>query len=118
MKRWLPQLVLAGGLAVSCIAIFQIQQLVDGRAIPDLWNYLVTSFTIVSGIGLTSLGILRIGSLKPQPSASHLADQHALVAALDLLFAHFPDDPAAQETVRVVARAVTERRYRADQAKI
>lgn len=107
MKRIANELVAVGGWVGCCAAAVQISQLIDGRAAPELVNYAVTALTAVVGLGLSVLGLWM-----RRRSAMPMKDDQAIVAALDRLFAHFPDDEAALEAVRVVARAVTERRYR------
>lgn len=118
MKRMIHGLLWAGALVACCAATVQVGQLATGRASPDVWNCGVTTMTALIGIGLTSRGFLLLRSTPAPADDSQTfaaADDHpALVAALDRLIAHFPDDAAAQEAVRVVARAVTERRYRAE----
>jgi hypothetical protein len=107
MKRILRELIPLGGLAASCAAAVQISQLVDGDAVRDLWNYAITAATALAGVGLTGVGFWqRRGDSDLRP------DDRKLLAATDLLFAHFAADDDAQEAVRVVARAVTEQRYR------
>jgi hypothetical protein len=106
MTRWLNPLFSAGGLVGCCAAAVQVTQLADGRAAPELMNYVLTALTAATGLGLSGLAWRGRG-----PSAADPNDEQAIVAALDLLFAHFPDDPAAQEAIRTVARAVMDRRY-------
>jgi hypothetical protein len=108
MKRLLRTVLSIGGLLGSCAAAIQISQLATGQAAPDLWNYGVTAATAISGLGLTAAGLWPGAAT----ASSTPADDQALVGALDSLFAHFADDLPAQEAVRVVARALIERRYR------
>lgn len=107
MKPIPQELSSLGGLIGCCTAAVQISQLLDGNAAPDLLNYAITGATAATGLGLTGVGFWRRRTAAPAPP-----DDRALTAAVDRLFAHFPDDEAARESVRVVARAVTERRYR------
>lgn len=106
MKRIPRELLSLGGLIGCCAATMQVSQLTDGRATPDLLNYAVTAATGIAGLGLTGFGWWPRGHVATSP------DDRELTAAVDRLFAHFPDEDIAQESVRVVARAVTERRYR------
>ena len=107
MSRTLNAAIFVAGVLGCCAAAIQISQLVDGRAAPEIFNYAVTGATALAGLGFMAAGWWqRRSSARVAP----VTDQ-TLVAALDVLFAHFPDDPNAQEAVRVVARAVTERRY-------
>jgi hypothetical protein len=106
MTRILSQLVPLGGLAACCAAAVQINDLVDGDAARDLWNYAIAAATALTGAGLTGFGYWR----SPKSSSSP-PDDRQLLAATDLLFEHFTEDTAAQEAVRIVAREVIERRY-------
>lgn len=107
MTRLTNELLSLGGLIACCAAAIQIDQLVQGRAERDVLNYAITLATVLIGLGLTVGGWWRRRRSRTMPP-----DDRALTAAVDRLFAHFPDDEASQEAVRVVARAVTERRYR------
>lgn len=107
MKRMPHELLSLGGLIGCCAAAVQINQLLQGQAAPDLMNYAMTAATAAAGVGLTGVGWRQARTSTPSPP-----DDRELTAAVDRLFAHFPDDEPARESVRVVARAVTERRYR------
>lgn len=107
MKSTTNDLLTLGGLIGCCAAGIQIAQLVHGDAVPDLANYAVTAATSLTGLGLT--GVSWWQRRRPSDSAD---EDRVLTPAVDRLFAHFPDEEAAKESVRVVARAVTERRYR------
>jgi|GEM_PF-5436293 len=108
MKLPFRELAAIGGFANSCAAAVQLSQLLDGDAPPDVWNIIITAATTAAGLGLSAFGWWR----KPPPSIAAMPDDRELLAATDRLFHHFADDAAALEAVRVVARAVTERRYR------
>jgi hypothetical protein len=107
MKRIPRELLSLGGLIGCCTAAVQVNQLIQGQAMPDLMNYAITAATAATGLGLTGCGWW-----PSRTSTTHPPDDRELTAAVDRLFAHFPDDETARESVRVVARAVTERRYR------
>ena len=107
MNRSLRELLPLGGLAVSCVAAIQISQLADGDAVRNLWNYAITAATTLTGVGLTGFDYWQRRSDAAAPP-----DDRELIAAADRLFAHFAEDANAQEAVRVVARAIVERRYR------
>lgn len=107
MTRTIRELIPLGGLAACCAAAVQISQLIDRDAARDLANYALTFATTLAGIGLTGFGYWQHRS-DPQVSPG----DRELIAATDLLFAHFAEDAQAQEAVRVVARAIVERRYR------
>ena len=108
MKPLFPVIFSTGGLLGCCAASIQISQLATGQAAPELWNYGVTAVTAISGLGLAAAGFWP----RTTSSSSTPIDDQALVSALDSLFLHFSDDAAAQESVRGVARALIERRYR------
>ncbi|MFO0918199.1 MAG: hypothetical protein U0872_07785 [Planctomycetaceae bacterium] len=108
MRRLPPTVYSAGGLIATSAAAVQISQLISGQAAPDLWNYAVTAATGAAGLGFSLVGLWPRKTTVPADSP----DDQALVTALDDLFVHFADDAAAQESVRVVARALIERRYR------
>lgn len=112
MKGVPHELLSLGGLIGCCAAAVQIGQLIDGTASPELMNYAVTAATGALGLSLTGAGWRQHRTSTAKPP-----DERELTAAVDRLFAHFPDDDAAQESVRVVARAVTERRYRKVEGK-
>jgi hypothetical protein len=107
MRRALQEMISLGGLIGCCAASVQLSQLVDGRAAPELFNYAVAAATAMTGLGLSV-----VSWRQRARGGAFASEDRAIVRALDRLFAHFPDDSAAQEAVRVVARAVTERRYR------
>lgn len=112
MKRLPHELLSLSGLVGCCAAAVQINQLIQGQAIPDLLNYGIAALTAVTGVGLTGSGWWRGRTTTPRST-----DDRELTAAVDRLFAHFPDDDSSQESVRAVARAVTERRYRKVEGK-
>ncbi len=108
MKSMTRSVLAVGGIGACCAAAVQINQLIQGQAVPDMGNYLITALTTLAGAGMT-------GYTWRQHMAAPTAavpEHSQLVAAIDQLFAHFPDDEPSQEAVRAVARAVTERRYR------
>lgn len=107
MMRIIRELLPPAGVVVCCAAAVQISQLVDGDAARDLWNFMLTSITSLAGLGLTGFGYWQ---RRCDPPTS--PDDRKLIAATDLLFNHFAEDAGAQEAVRIVARALVERRYR------
>jgi hypothetical protein len=110
MSRLTNELITAGGLVGCCAAAIQIAQLSGGQAAPDLLNYLITGAT-----GLVGAGLSGFAAWLRRTTAAAPPNDCTLMASLDPIFAYFADDEAAKESVRVVARAITERRFRTKQ---
>ncbi len=108
MKWRIRELLSLGGLVLACLTASQVRQLLDGQAAASWGNYLITTAT-----GSFAFGLLVIGWGLRRTTIPPRTDDRELLAAIDCLFAHFTDDPPAQDAVRIVARAVIERRYRA-----
>ncbi len=107
MSRLTNELVAAGGLVGCCAAAIQLHELASGQAAADAMNFAITAATSLAGLGLTARSIWQ-----RQRAAKPSFDDRAMIASLDRIYAYLADDEAAQETVRTVARAITERRYR------
>jgi hypothetical protein len=107
MSRLTNELFAAGGLVGCCAAAIQLHELASGRAAAELANYAITAATSLTGLGLTARSIWQ-RQLAAKPSF----DDRAMITSLDRIYAYLADDEAAQEAVRSVARAITERRYR------
>jgi hypothetical protein len=111
MTRLTNELISVGGLVSCCAAAIQVNQLASGQAADDFVNYVVTGLTTLIGLGLTSSSIWfrrQVTTVSP--------DEGTMITSLDPIFAYFADDEAAKEAVRAVARAITERHFRAVKA--
>lgn len=100
LQNWIPGM---GWLVLGAVPV-QILAIALGFAAPDFANYLIILGTAAVAVGL----LVFTRGTRREKSATH----GDLVAAIDLLFAHFDGDEPAREAVRTVARAITERRYK------
>jgi hypothetical protein len=107
MSRLTNELCAAGGLVACCAAAIQVDHLAAGQAAADAMNFFITAVTSLTGLGLTAASIWRRGGASHAPF-----DDRAMIASLDRIFDYLGEDDAAKESVRAVARAITERRYR------
>jgi len=107
MSRLTNEVLAAGGLVGCCAAAIQLHELASGQAAAEVMNFTITAATSLTGLGLTARAIWQ-----RQRPAQVSFDDRAMIASLDRIYAYLADDEAAKETVRTVARAITERRYR------